>query len=138
MDNASSWGPPTAGIVAVSVVGALMAVGCATVAADPPGRFLSGVAAVGLLVFGLGSWHARPRLAVTDHGLVYRGWFRSRTLTHRDIERIRITEFRRLGRKMRLLEIDTRDELIVLSRWDVGGEPLYVLDALTAAGYAGR
>ena len=115
-----------------------MAVGCATVATDPPGRFLSGVAAVGLLVFALGSWRARPRLALSGHGLVYRGWFRTRTLTDPDIERIRITEFRRLGRRMRLLEIDTREELIVLSRWDLGGDPLYVLDALTAAGYAGR
>ena len=115
-----------------------MALGCATVATDPPGRFLSGVAAAGLLVFAIGSWRARPRLEVTDHGIVYRGWFRARTLTHPDIERIRITEFRRLGRKMRLLEIDTRDELLVLSRWDVGCDPLDVLDALTAAGYAGR
>jgi hypothetical protein len=138
VDNPVSWGPPAAGIVAVGVIGVLMGVGCATVATDPPGRFLSGVAAVGLLAFALGSWRARPRLAVTDHGLVYRGWFRTRTLTHPDIERIRITEFRRLGRRMRLLEIDTREELIVLSRWDIGGDPLYVLDALTAAGYAGR
>ena len=114
-----------------------MAIGCATIAVDAPGRFLSGVAAVGLLMFAIGSWRAHPRLAITDEGLRYRGWFRTRTLTHPDIERIRITEFRRLGRRMRLLEIDTHDELIVLSRWDLGGDPLYVLDALTAAGYAG-
>ncbi len=60
-----------------------------------------------------------------------------------DIELIRITEFRRLGRKVRLLEIDVDlggddSHLIVLSRWDLGGDPLDVLDALTAAGYAGR
>jgi hypothetical protein len=37
-----------------------------------------------------------------------------------------------------LLEIDTiESQLIVLSRWDLGGEPLQVLDALTDAGYAG-
>jgi hypothetical protein len=70
---------------------------------------------------------------------VVRGWLRTRTLRHEDIERIRITEFRRIGRKMRLLEIDTTDELlIVLSRWDLGTDPLTVLDALTDAGYAGR
>ena len=56
-----------------------------------------------------------------------------------DISLIRITEFRRIGRKVRLLEIDTTDNrLIVLSRWDLGTEPLTVLDALTDAGYAGR
>ena len=28
--------------------------------------------------------------------------------------------------------------LVILSRWDLGTDPLDVLDALTAAGYAGR
>jgi hypothetical protein len=117
----------------------MMAVGCATVAADPPGRILTGVAAAGLLVFAAGSWRARPRLAVTAAGLVYRGWFRTVTLHRPDIELIRITEFRRLGRSVRLLEIDTVEaQLIVLSRWDLGGDPLKVLDALTGAGYVRR
>ena len=116
-----------------------MAVGCATVATDPPGRILTGIAAVGLLVFAAGSWRAQPRLAVASGGLVYRGWFRTVTLLRGDIELIRITEFRRFGRKVRLLEIDTvESQLIVLSRWDLGGDPLTVLDALTAAGYARR
>ena len=116
-----------------------MAVGCATVATDPPGRILTGIAAVGLLVFAAGSWRAQPRLAVTAAGLVYRGWFRTVTLLRPDIELIRITEFRRFGRAVRLLEIDTVEpELIVLSRWDLGGDPLKVLDALTEAGYLRR
>ena len=51
---------------------------------------------------------------------------------------IRITEFRRIGRKARLLEIDTTDDrLHVFTRWDLGTDPLEVLDALTSAGYAG-
>jgi hypothetical protein len=55
------------------------------------------------------------------------------------IEHIRITEFRRLARKVRLLEVDTVDGgLTVFSRWDLGTDPIDVLDALTAAGYAGR
>jgi hypothetical protein len=66
----------------------------------------------------------------------------TRTLRREDIDLIRITEFRRWGRTVRLLEIDLTktesddDQLLVLSRWDVGGDPLEVLDALTAAGYA--
>lgn len=116
-----------------------MAIGCVTVVTDAPGRILTGVAAVGLLVFAIGSWRARPRLAITPDGLVYRGWFRTQTLRRPDIALIRITEFRRIGRKVRLLEIDTSDHrLIVLSRWDLGANPLDVLDALTDAGYAGR
>ena len=54
-----------------------------------------------------------------------------------DIALIRITEFRRLARKVRLLEIDTVDDrLLVFTRWDLGTDPLDVLDALTDAGYA--
>ena len=125
-------------MAAVGLAGLLMALACVLVAADPPGRILSAVAALGLLLFAAGSWRARPRLAITGDGLVYRGWLRTVTLRREDIELIRITEFRRLGRKVRLLEIDTvESQLIVLSRWDLGGEPLQVLDALTDAGYAG-
>ena len=51
---------------------------------------------------------------------------------------IRISEFRRIGRTIRLLEIDAHDgRLFVFSRWDLGTDPLDVLDALTATGYAG-
>jgi hypothetical protein len=124
----------------VTVAGLLMAAGFLA-AGDAPGRFLSGVAAVGLLIFAAGSWRARPRLAITPDGLVYRGWLSTRTLRREDIDLIRITEFRRYGRTVRLLEIDIKteadnDQLLVLSRWDLGGDPLEVLDALTAAGYA--
>ena len=115
-----------------------MAVGSLTVADDPAGRILTGIAAVGLVVFAAGSWRARPRLAVTPEGLVYRGWLRSTTLLREDVELIRITEFRRWGRTVRLLEIETSDDrLFVLSRWDLGADPLEALDALTDAGYAG-
>jgi len=142
VDN-PGWGPSSVGIVGVGLAGFLMAVASATIAADPPGRLLGTVAAVGLLVFAAGSWRARPRLAITAAGLAYRGWFRTVNIRSGDIELIRITEFRRLGRRVQLLEIDVDrggddSQLIVLSRWDLGGDPLGVLDALTDAGYAGR
>ena len=131
------WGPPVAGIIGVAAAGVLMALGCVAVATDPPGRFLTGTAAIGLLVFAAGSWRGRPRLAVTGDGLVYRGWVRTQMLRRADIESIRITQFRRWGRAVRLLEIDTfAGQLFVLSRWDLGGDPLDVLDALTDVGYA--
>ena len=39
----------------------------------------------------------------------------------------------------RLLEVDTVDGgLTVLTRWDLGTDPIDVFDALTTAGYAGR
>ena len=38
---------------------------------------------------------------------------------------------------MRLLEIDASDDrLFIFSRWDLGTDPLEVLDALTVRGYA--
>ena len=135
----TEWGPRPAGIAGVALAGTLMAIGCAAVATDPAGRILTGIAAAGLLVFAAGSLRARPRLAVTTEGLVYRGWLTTTTLRRSDIELIRITEFRRWGRTVRLLEIDTvGSRLLVLSRWDLGADPLAVLDSITEAGYAGR
>ncbi|MBB2989004.1 hypothetical protein FHR72_000461 [Mycolicibacterium iranicum] len=133
----TSWQPRTGGIVGAGLLGILLAVAVVTLVTDVPGRILIGTAAVGLLVFAAMSWRARPKLAITSSGLEYRGWVGVRQLTQADIRRIRITEFRRIGRKVRLLEIDTTDDrLLVMSRWDLGTEPLHVLDALTEAGYA--
>ncbi|MCK0176002.1 MULTISPECIES: PH domain-containing protein [Mycobacteriaceae] len=135
----TQWGPHPAGIAGCGVFGVLMAIAAVTAVTDAPGRILTGTAAVGLLAFATMSWRARPKLAITDAGLVVRGWWRTQTLNRADLDLIRITEFRRLGRKMRLLEMETTDDrLIIFSRWDLGTDPLGVLDALTAAGYAGR
>ena len=47
----TEWGSPPAGIAGIGVAGVLMAVGSLTVADDPAGRILTGIAAVGLVVF---------------------------------------------------------------------------------------
>lgn len=133
----TTWGPPTAGIIGAAGVGLLLAVAVVTLVTDVPGRILIGIAAVGLLAFAALSWRARPKLAIVSGDLIYRGWLTTRRLTRADISLIRITEFRRIGRTVRLLEIDTTDDrLLVLSRWDVGTDPLRVLDVLTDAGFA--
>ena len=134
----TEWSPSTLGIAACGVFGLILAIGAVTLITDSPGRVLVGIAAAGLILFASLSWRARPKLAISDDGLVIRGWTRSNLLTRGDIKIIRITEFRRLARKVRLLEIDTTDDrLLVFTRWDLGTDPLNVLDALTAAGYAG-
>jgi hypothetical protein len=134
----TEWSPPALGIAACGVFGIILAIGSVTLITDAPGRILVGIAAAGLLVFASLSWRARPKLAISDDGLLTRGWSRSHVLRHGDIKIIRITEFRRLARKVRLLEIDTTDgRLLVYTRWDLGTDPLNVLDALTSAGYAG-
>src|ERR1700730_17262168 len=134
----TEWSPPVPGIAACGARAPFLSTGSVTLITDAPGRILVGIAAVGLLVFASLSWRARPRLAISDDGLVIRGWSRTNRLRRSDIKIIRITEFRRLARKVRLLEIDTTDDrLLVFTRWDLGTDPLNVLDALTAAGYAG-
>ncbi len=134
----TEWSPSALGIAACGVLGLTLAIGAVTLITDVPGRILVGIAAAGLVVFASLSWRARPKLAIRDDRLVIRGWSRTKLLRRSDIKIIRITEFRRLARKMRLLEIDTTDDrLFVLTRWDLGTDPLNVLDALTAAGYAG-
>ena len=134
----TEWAPRTAGIAGCGVGGVLMAIASVTLVTDAPGRILTGIAAVGLILFAGVTWRARPRLAITPGGLMLRGWFRTQVLQHSDIKIIRITEFRRHGRNVRLLEVETvNGGLVILSRWDLGTDPLKVLDALTAAGYAG-
>jgi PH (Pleckstrin Homology) domain-containing protein len=135
----TEWGPPTAGIAGCGIVGVAMAIASVTLVTDPPGRILTGIAALGLILFAGVSWRARPKLAITPDGLVLKGWFRTQLFRHSDVKIIRITEFRRYARKVRLLELETvNGGLVIFSRWDLGTEPLEVLDALTAAGYAGR
>jgi hypothetical protein len=135
----TEWSPSTAGIAACGIFGLVMATAAVTIVTDAPGRLLVGIASVGLLAFASMSWRARPKLAITPDGLVVRGWWRTHVLRRADIAKIRITEFRRIGRKVHLLEIDTiaDDRLLVFTRWDLGTNPLDVLDALTDAGYAG-
>jgi hypothetical protein len=133
----TEWSPSTAGIAACGIFGLMMATAAVTIVTDAPGRLLVGIASVGLLAFASMSWRARPKLAITPDGLVVRGWWRTHVLRRADIAKIRITEFRRIGRKVHLLEIDTvpDDRLLVFTRWDLGTSPLDVLDALTDAGY---
>lgn len=134
----TQWGPTVAGIAGCGALGVVMAICSVILVTDLPGRILTGIAAAGLILFAAVSWRARPKLAITSEGLVVRGWWRIQMLRQPEIKIIRIAEFRRIGRKMRLLEVETvDDQLLIFSRWDLGTEPLEVLDALTTAGYAG-
>lgn len=136
MIQQTNWAPKPIAILWIAILGLVMGLTAVTVVTDLPGRVLGGVAALGLILFAIASWRARPKLAITASGLQIRGWLSTRVLAKDDITLIRITEFRRLARKVRLLEIDTTDDrLYVFTRWDLGTNPLEVLDALAAAGY---
>ncbi|WP_409427809.1 PH domain-containing protein [Mycobacterium sp. SMC-11] len=135
----TEWSPPAGGIAGCALIGAVLAIGAVTVATDTPGRALASIAGVGLMVFAGLSWRARPKLALTFDGLTVRGWWRTRVLTPDSLTRLRVTEYQRIGRKHRLLEIETLDdELLILSRWDLGTDPREVFEVLSAAGYTGR
>ncbi|OBK89730.1 PH domain-containing protein [Mycolicibacter sinensis] len=134
----TQWSPPAGGIAGCALAGSVLAISAVTLATDLPGRLLAGIAGVGLMVFAGFSWQARPKLALTPAGLAVRGWWRTRILAPGSLTRVRVTEFQRIGRTHRLLEIETDDDLLILSRWDLGTDPRDVFDALTAAGYTGR
>jgi hypothetical protein len=132
----TNWAPRPGGIAALGLAGVVMAIACVTIVTDPPGKVLTGVAGLGLIVFAIFSWRARPKLAITDSGLLIRGWFSTHHLPRSEIKLIRITDFRRIGRRVQLLEIESGDDTLhVFTRWDLGTGPVVVLDALTAAGY---
>ncbi|MEB3069289.1 PH domain-containing protein [Mycolicibacter sp. MYC017] len=133
------WSPPTGGIIGCAIGGAVLAVAAVTLATDGASTLVAGIAGVGLLVFASFSWRARPKLSLTPDGLAVRGWWRTRLLTRDALARVRVTDFQRIGRTHRLLEIETTDDaLVILSRWDLGTDPREVFDALAAAGYTGR
>lgn len=133
----SEWGPKTPAIVACAVVGVAFALAAVFLVTDAPGRFLGAVAAVGLLAFALSSWRARPKLRIGDGELVLRGTFGTTSLLRNEVDHVKISEIGRLGRRVYLLEIESGDQLIVLNRWDLGGDPRAVQQALRDAGYRG-
>ena len=122
-------------LVVLAWVLAVVAAAYAVFSGDPIGRFITGVAAAGLLLFALFGTIARPRLAVRADGVEIR------TLTGRHhlpwgSMRISVSSTRRFGRRVSLLELDTGNDddpdggLIVLGWLDLGTEPETVADTL--------
>ncbi|WP_100467111.1 PH domain-containing protein [Mycobacteroides abscessus] len=139
MDNSTpppvEWGPKPAGILAVALLGIALGVASALFVTDAPGRLLAALAALGLLIFAAVSWRCRPKLRLADDGLQMQGLTRHTLLLRTAVDSVKVTEFRRLGRRTRLLEIESGDRLIVLNRWDLGTDPRDVHEALRAARY---
>ncbi|GAA5046612.1 PH domain-containing protein [Nocardia callitridis] len=134
-----SWSTPAPALIAVAVGGVAMAV-ATFFAADGPSRLLVGLAALGLLAMaGLG-FRQRPRLAVVagePPRMVVRGLLRPREYVPTQIVRARIVGYRRLGRKMPMVEIDVVDDegerLLIFGRWDLGADPTAVYEDLVGA-----
>ncbi|MFE9582975.1 PH domain-containing protein [Nocardia sp. NPDC006044] len=131
-----AWTTPTPALVAVAGGGVVLAV-AAILADEAASRLLVGLAAAGLLVLaGLG-FRQRPRLSVlpgADPRLVVRKALGADEYARDQIIRARVVDYRRLGRKMPMLEIDVdhdgTERLLIFGRWDLGTRPDDVYDTL--------
>lgn len=137
-DSRLSWSTPPAALVACGIGGLVLAV-AAIVSTDGPGRLLIGVAAVGLLGLTALGVRQRPRLAVEPGDpvhIVVRGLTGPQRYAPEQILRVRVVHYRRLGRRMPMLEMDVdnsgEERLLIFGRWDLGTRPEDVLEVLRA------
>lgn len=134
--RALAWSTPPAALAVCALGGIVLAV-AAFLSDDPPGRLLIGLAAVALLVMAGVGLRQRPRLAVepgTPDPVVVRGVAGPKRYTPEQVLRARVVSYRRLGRRMPMLELDVNDggeeRLLIFGRWDLGAAPDEVLETL--------
>jgi Bacterial PH domain len=142
-DNGVSqeWSP-SRGLV---VLAWLIAIGAAgwfvalwATGADAAGQLLAAVAAIGATVAGTFGIRARPRLRADADGLTVGGLLRPRHFPWPFVTDVRVLRYRRLGREVSLLEVDTMtasgdEKLLVFGRIDLDADPEDVAPALRAA-----
>jgi hypothetical protein len=132
---------PALGLVVLCWAGAVGAVVWSvllwTAQADPAGRLLAGIAALGLLVAALFGTRARPRLRADPDGLTVGGLLRRRHHPWPLVRDVRVLPVRRFGLRGALLEVDTVDpdgdeHLLVFGRLDLAEDPQDVAPQLLA------
>lgn len=127
------WFPRTVE-TAAAAAGAVVALVLATVA-DPAGRVLFGVGALGLLLLVAVDLLLRPRLAADATGVQVRTLAVRRRLPWSAVQRVEVDERARYGLVSRTLELDAGDTLVVLGRRALGDDPRDVADALARIRY---
>ncbi|MBF6192044.1 PH domain-containing protein [Nocardia beijingensis] len=134
-----AWTTPTPALVAVAVGGVALAV-AAVVSTEAASRLLVGLAAAGLLALAALGFRQRPRLSVAPGArprMVVRTLTGPDEYTPEQIIRARVVSYRRLGRKMPMLELDVQrdgaDRLLIFGRWDLGANPELVYRDVVAA-----
>ncbi|WP_157610378.1 PH domain-containing protein [Spirillospora albida] len=125
------WGVRRRDLVA-KIAAAVVAAALMLAPAHDPQRFLLALGAVsGLLVLILRDLLAPVRLAADEAGVtVVRGFAGRRRVPWAEVTAIRVDERRRLGIRTRLLEIETEDDLCLLSAADLGSDVQDVADSL--------
>jgi hypothetical protein len=131
VDNYSaSWAPRPA-LVAVGLLGALVALAGAFLYDDKLGAVFFGVATVVLAALSAHGLLVRPRLAANAEGLRVRtmhgeqrfSWPEAHTSLRRS---------KRLGRDSQTLEISVGEQLFVFGWLELGADPVDVLEVLGA------
>lgn len=132
---AGTWAAPWPA-VALGVAGALGLGAWSLVATDPPGRLLTGLAALALALAAVFGAIARPRLRADDDGLALRGVAGRHAWPWARVDAVRSVRMRRMGLPATYLEVEVRDpdsgddRLIVLGRLELGTDPVEVAEAL--------
>jgi hypothetical protein len=122
------WSPRPAE-TAISILAGLVVLVFA-VLADPAGRILLGVAAVGLLAVGAADLLLRPRLAADRAGIQVRTLASRHRLPWSAIQRVDVDEHTRYGLTSRTLELEAGELFVVLSKRTLGADPRDVADTL--------
>jgi hypothetical protein len=129
----SRWSPrPVETAVAVL---AGLAVLLLALLADPAGRLLLGVAALGLLAVGAADLVLRPRLTADRTGVQVRTLASRHRLPWSAIQRVDVDEHTRYGLTSRTLELEAGELFVVLSKRTLGADPRDVADALARIRY---
>jgi hypothetical protein len=139
-EQVREWSPAPGLVVCAwlfTVAAAVWFVALTATAADPAGRLLAGVAAVGAGIAAAFGTRARPRLRVDADGLTVTGMFRTHHHPWPLVREVRVLRMRRLGRQTSLLEVDTvttdgDERLIVFGRLDLAADPEDVAPQLLA------
>jgi hypothetical protein len=127
---------PRPGETAAALLGGLVVVLLALLA-DPAGRLLLGVAALGLFVLGGADLLLRPRLAADRTGIQVRTLTSRHRLPWSAIERIDVDEHNRYGLTSRTLELEAGELLVVLGKRALGADPRDVASTLARIRYTG-
>lgn len=134
-----TWAAPWPAVV-LGLVGAAGLGAWSLAATDPPGRLLTGLAALALGLSAAFGAFARPRLRADDDGLALRGVSGRQAWPWPRVDAVRAVRMRRMGLPAAYLEVEVRDEdrggdrgnerLLVLGRLELGTDPVEVAGAL--------
>jgi hypothetical protein len=129
----AKWSPRPAE-TAVAILAGLVVLLLALLA-DPAGRLLLGIAALGLLTVGVADLLLRPRLVADRTGVQVRTLASRHRLPWSAIQRVTVDEHTRYGLTSRTLELEAGELFVVLGKRALGADPRDVADTLARIRY---